>query len=349
MIDDFGNDAAFSMLKRSPFGDVDANDVFDQRSSISTTPTSAIEDLGFTPEQLAFIRNGIYNGDFRTPPPEGAGVELDDNTNKLPGWSYVKTGTAVTATWENDGDGGNVTFAVAAGAATTDSAYLEQIIPVSAIGLRRIVKLVTATATTAGIAESDTSIIAQYLDEDGATTGSSDQKWTISESGDIDMWTACPNGEAGVPTDGYYLRVRIQCEDIGSTADTVVIKDVVIEERLSPAGDIAIYPLTGNSNSFSAGGLMKGAQIVSIAPDANHEIRGINATGVPLGRILWLHNEDTTNTITLIHDSGSASSASYRIVCPNNSDLTIRPRGTVMLCYFAGSGGVSRWRVMSQV
>lgn len=342
-------DQAFAKLKRSPFGEVSANDVFDQRSNMETVPTSGIEDIGFTPEQLAFIRNGLYNGDFRTPPPE-PDSELDDLTNKLPGWTYVKTGTAVTAKWQDTGgDGGNITFTVAAGAATTDSAYIEQIVPVSAIGTRRIAKLVTATATADAIAEVDISIIAQYLTEAGATTGAAATRSSISESGSIDTWTACPNGSSGVPADAYYLRVRINVDDIGSSGDTVVVKDVFLDERMVMPGTIGYYPLTGSANALAAGGILPEATLLSLLPDGAYEVRGIDSTGVPEGRVLWLYNEDTTNSITLKHLSGSANAAD-RIAGPNNADVTIRPRGGVMLCYFGSVSGTGRrWRVLSQV
>lgn len=343
-------DQAFAQLKRSPFGGVDANDVFAQASNMPTLPTSGIEDIGFTPEQLAMLRNGLYNGDFRTPPPEGDGVELDDLTNKLPGWSYVKTGTAVTAAWVDDAAGGNVTFTVAAGAAATDSAYIEQIVPVTGIGVRRIAKLVSATATVDGIAESDTSIVSQYLDVDGATTGTATARSTISESGAVDCWSASPNGEAGVPTDGYYLRVRINCDDIGSNGDTVVIKDVFVEDRPIAVGNIEIYPMTSNFGSFTAGSTMHDTQLVALLPDAAYTIHGINSTGTPDGRILWLYNFDSTNSVTLSHESGTAGAAGYRIQGPNNADVVIRPRGGVMLVYFGDTAGTSRrWRVLSQV
>lgn len=343
-------DQAFAQLKRSPFGEVGANDVFEQAANMPTLPTSGIEDIGFTPEQLALLRNGIYNGDFRTPPPEGDGVELDDLTNKLPGWSYVKTGTAVTAKWVDDSAGGNVTFTVAAGAATTDSAYIEQIIPVTGIGKRRVAKLVSATATVTEIAESDTSIVAQYLDADGATTGTASTRFTTSESGATDCWTVCPNGEAGIPTDGYYLRIRINVADIGAGGDTVVIKDVFVEDRLNIPGNIEIYPLTGNSNAFTAGSTMHETQLVVLLPDGAYEIRGINSTGSPDGRLLWLYNLDATNSVTLVHESTSATSASYRIQGPNNADVTIRPRGGVMLVFFGHADGTNlRWHVLSQV
>lgn len=39
-------DQAFAQLKRSPFGEVGANDVFEQASNMPTLPTSGIEDIG---------------------------------------------------------------------------------------------------------------------------------------------------------------------------------------------------------------------------------------------------------------------------------------------------------------
>ena len=51
---------------------------------------SATEDLGVTPEIVSFIRHGLLNGDFRTPPPDTTS-DIDDVTNKLPGWSFVQS------------------------------------------------------------------------------------------------------------------------------------------------------------------------------------------------------------------------------------------------------------------
>lgn len=352
---DVAESDAFGMLKRSPFGDVDANDVFEQQSNMGTVPTSSIEDIGFTPEQVGFIRAGIYNAGFRTPPPEGDGVELDDLTNKLPGWSYSKVGT-VTADWVDDTSGGNVTF-TAGGTTLNDAATIEQVIPVERLGNQGDVQVVrlrkTETSTTGFPAILD----AVYLDKDGNTTGTAGSIQS-ADSGATVTLEVTPNGDAGIPTTATFLRIRVSAKVGSSTVatDEVAIHEVSIVERMQVAGGTGFYEVVGNETTFPDDGLTTGVfadkQVIAITAidAASRNVHGITRTGVGDGRILFIHNMDASNSLVLVHESGSAAASAERIVCPNGSNLTIRPFGTAMLMYFGlPSGSTRRWRVMSQV
>lgn len=339
-------DQAFAQLKRSPFGEVGANDVFEQSSNMPTVPTSGIEDIGFTPEQLAFIRNGLYNGDFRTPPPEGDGVELDDLTNKLPGWSYVKTGTLVTAAWD---DTGSVVFSVAAGGVGTNEAYIEQVVPITAIGRNRVCHIVTVCYDMVDSPDHVLSVEAEYLDADGVATGTSDSELFLETAITPMTQTVVPNGETGAPSDAYFLRVRITVEEVGTSTQTLTIKHVFVEDRLLIPGEVTYETVTAAQTNW---GPFPRNQIV-VTDDlggADRTIRGINATGQRDGRVLWVYNMDGSNNLILSHNDGAVATNSRRIYCPNAADLTIRPNGGVMLCWFGGvDGAVKRWRVLSQV
>lgn len=334
---------AFSMLKRSPFGNLDANDVFEQHSNMPTVPTSGIEDIGFTPEQAAFVRNGLYNGDFLTPPPD-PDSELDDLDNKLPGWSYVKSGTAVTAEWT---DGGSVVFTVAAGAATGDYAMLEQIIPISAVG-RSVVKHIFAAQFDVETFDHLPIVEAQYLDADGVATGTAGT-WDTHGLTQDRVQTVNANGEAGVTADATMIRVRVGVMDDTSDGDTYTLESAYLETPWVLPGGIIIDDLAGNESPLARDYLSQAhVYAVRTLNGSDRTIEGIDATGMRDGRILWICNMGGSDNIILSHADTDVDEAD-RILCPNNANLSIRPRGAVMLMYFGDEGSTRRWRVMSQV
>jgi len=347
------DDPGIQSLRRSPFSGVgDISSVFSQLDSIASVPMSATEDIGIAPEILSLIRNGLYNADFRTPPPDPT-LELDDITNKLPGWSYVKTGTSVTVKWVDDTAGGNVTFSVAAGVATGNQAYIEQIIPISQIGSLRLVKVTTAKLSD-GAGLNERWCETQFLDADGVATGASHTEYSTTTVYDGRI-VSTANGETGAPVDAFGLRVRVGVTDNRTTADTFVFQHVFVEDRIGPTGGVA-------EAQFTASGDIDLSDTAVINPTfpqmlfihdlngANRTVRGIISTGMPNGRIFWLYNGDSTYNLVLSHEDLAAGAASYRIRCPNSANLTIRPFGGVQLVYFGKSDDtVRRWRVMSEV
>lgn len=353
------DESLFANLRRNPFnGGTDVSSVFEQADSIPSVPTSAIEDIGFTPEQVGFIRAGVYNAGFRTPPPDGDGVELDDLTNKLPGWSYSKTGGDVSAAWVLDDSGGNVTF-TAADTTLGDAATVEQVIPVERLGNQGDVQVVRIRKTET----SDTGFLmvlnAAYLDADGVVTGTADEI-TDASSGETVLVEVVPNGEVGIPTDATLLRIRISGKVGAATAadDEVVLHEVSIVQRMSPAGLIGYCEVAANDTAFPNDGLVDDRDlattqvvVITAIDSASRNIHGILSDGAIEGRILWIYNNDSDgNVVVLKNESGTAASSAYRIKTPNGADLTIRKYGGVQLMYFGLPNGTQRrWRVMSQV
>jgi hypothetical protein len=344
----------FSKLKRSPFGGVDANDVFEQHGNMPSVPTSAVEDIGFTPEQVGFIRAGVYNAGFRTPPPEGDGVELDDLTNKLPGWSYSKVGDSIDASWEDDSSGGNITF-TAVDDTLSDEVTIEQVIPVERLGNQGDVQIVRVRKTETSDVGFTIRVNAAYLDADGVVTGT-EAEILSADSGSTVTHEVTPNGEAGIPTDALSLRIQVSAVVAAAEVpgDIIVVHEVSIVSRMQLAGGIGYYEIADNETTFPDDGLTTGVladtQLVYITAigAATRDIFGITMANMTDGRILWLYNDDSANSFILKHESGSAASASNRIRCPNGGDMTIRPFGTVQLMYFGLPNGTTRrWHVMS--
>lgn len=335
-------DKAFAQLKRSPFGEVDANDVFGQAANMPSVPTSGIEDLGFTPEQLGLIRDGLYNADFRTPPPEGDGVELDDLTNKLPGWSYVKTGTDVTAKWITDSGGGHVRFYTAE--TSTDQAYIEQILPVSSTIRTSLTHAIWVDhGGSAGVPTLWGNAI--YLKSDGTTTGSAGTI-TLEPSASL-VEQFAPNGITGVPSDAHFLRVRI-----GVTADDA--SDISVNGlRVVPVLRSGVWweTISGTKNDWTPGSASIWGAIETLHIDGSGATRTISGLTAPAleGTTKLIHNGGA-NDIVLQHDAGggSASAANNRFYCQSGTDLTISTLGSVFIRYFGDiDGSHLRWRVVT--
>lgn len=336
-------DQAFAQLKRSPFGEVGANDVFEQSSNMPTVPTSGIEDIGFTPEQLGLIRDGLYNADFRTPPPEGDGVELDDLTNKLPGWSYVKTGTRVTAKWITDSSGGHVRFYTSA-VNGTDQAYIEQILPVSST-IRT--SLTHAIWVDHGGSAGVPTLWAKgtYLDADGAATGANG--FANLEPSTSLVEQIAPNGISGVPTDAHFLRIQV-----GVTADDAA--DISVNgTRLESVLRSGVWweTISGNKNDWTPGSASIWGTIETLHIDGSGATRTISGLTAPAleGTTKLIHNGGA-NDIVLQHDAGggSASAANNRFYCQGDADLTISPHGSIFIRWFGDiDGSHLRWRVVT--
>ncbi len=339
------DDPGIQSLRRSPFsGAGDLGSVFSQLDSISSVPMSATEDLGITPEMVAFIRQGIYNGDFRTPPPDTT-ANLDDVTNKLPGWSFVQdVGTKVTAKWVSDGSGGSVRFALAAGTYTSDSGYIEQITPVAGLIESSVVYSIRAVHDGSS-APLEPFLRTQYLDANGVATGTAD----FGLYSLVSPLVSTPNAEAGVPSDATHVRIRVGISQLTTSASDVDFDYIYMTDRLVIPGVILYPTISFNENDYAPTGRFH-SQVWVITPSgATRDITGISAIDVAVGKVLWIYNFSSSNNLRLLHDD-AGSSASNRIYTPNGVTVTILPRGGVMLMYFGESDGTAkRWRVLSEV
>lgn len=159
------------------------------------------------------VTTGVRNADFAQGPtmPD----EYIDDTNPLPYWSFVReAGGSINALWVEDADspGGHaVLFQMGADAQHGDTAYLEQIIPVSGAEQMRAPRLQTLpVGTLQDWARWYRSY--QALDAEGVAVGdeaTSDYwAWTTSS-------TVTEDGEGaeqlvvGIPPEARYLRLRI--------------------------------------------------------------------------------------------------------------------------------------------
>lgn len=115
-----------------------------------------------------------------------------------------------------------------------------------------------------------------------------------------------------------------------------------ITQFLSPfslANPISPAELTSNQNDYSPTG-HPNANWWRLTADAARDITGISATGVQDGQVLVVSNIDDTDTIRLMHDSGS-STAANRILGGNNTNISLQPRDSAILIY---DGTSTRWR-----
>jgi hypothetical protein len=99
--------------------------------------------------------------------------------------------------------------------------------------------------------------------------------------------------------------------------------------------------LSGDVDNYGPTDLDRAAQLRIDGGASNRNITGIRA-GVD-GQELVVANIGTTNSLVLVHESGS-STAANRILGANGANVTIRPTGMCRLIY---DGTSSRWRTMA--
>jgi len=188
--------------------------LLDQLGNSMLSNAAASDSGGLGPTHRRYVMSGVYNGDFYAPPP-GPDAPIS-STNPLPYWSWVNvSGTAVTALSQGDStiaSGHKLTFTMIAGAAA-DEGYLEQIAPVNgSLGQSYIYLPHLTVRTPAAVNNVQVYISAQYLKVDGSTTGASGtDSRTLAAIGAntvIDLF-ARANANGIVPSDAYYLRIRI--------------------------------------------------------------------------------------------------------------------------------------------
>lgn len=299
-------------------------------------------DVGFGSAMRAFVTTGMLNGDLRLGPPYPDqplnGIPELVDYNPLPGWTYYQQRSGVTAQWID----GVVRFTIAASSTVSDQAWLEQLVPVAAKGRNG------SHVFSGQIAEAALSafliVNVQYVDAAGADTGSFSSSWTMSDR----TYSVSANGEAGMPADAMWLRVRVGFTGGGGAA-THDLEAAFVEERFRLGGAIYYTELSTANKDITEDISAASMYVVYSLNGATRTIRSISSTGVRYGRVLWIYNADSTDSIVLSHNNATPALVD-RIFCPNSADLTVRPRAGVMLMYFEGqpsSGG--RWRVMTQV
>jgi len=273
------DDPGIQSLRRSPFsGSGDLGSVFSQLDSIASIPMSATEDLGLTPENVSFIQNGVSNGDLLTPSPD-ATVNLDDITNKLPGWSFVQSsGTAITAKWASN----VITFTVIAGAAGDDS-YLEQIVSIDSATAAYFTATwafaETAAPTTSNVIERY--LKAAYLDSAGTAVGS-EVTYAVDCTSGFGVLIATPGaGDGYTPTGALYLRLRMGLRR--ASAATSAVNTVVFSRAwITRSDSLLLLPDQSDVATYGVGYINQASGILTVSPGTGSYVRlgdGVRMSG----------------------------------------------------------------------
>lgn len=199
-------------------------------------PEEAIEDdeeqgIGVgAPIAQAIVGGGLYNGDWLQGPPDPDAIIDDDNP--LPYWRFTAdTGSSITVRRVVDAASASG-FALQwtiADAATSDLAYIEQIIPVSGTEEVRYPRIRTSTGASPQI---EWYRELQPLKVDGTTTGGAfvpTLEWDIDET--PESLTVGQRLVQVIPADARFLRVRFGIQTSPTTPpatnpDTVNLREV---------------------------------------------------------------------------------------------------------------------------
>lgn len=213
----------FGMLERGPtrvssFGrgtpgvdDPTQSGIIGQTTNIPLEMSNVAQDLGFPlPDALA-VAGGVYNGNFMEGPEDGSQSTIDDQENKLPGWSFSSTTGDIYCIWQ-DGSPPSVIFKVNKAAPVGATAYIEAFVPVTQIGRVFRPKATTAVLLSHYKATMDV----DFFDTDGASTSSSKQSTRTDItllSQDIDQWRSPQWGTE------VFARIRLGIEVITANVD----------------------------------------------------------------------------------------------------------------------------------
>ncbi|MEL6923811.1 MAG: hypothetical protein AAFO94_07155 [Bacteroidota bacterium] len=129
-----------------------------------------------------------------------------------------------------------------------------------------------------------------------------------------------------------------------STTDDIQLNAV---SEINLAGAISLsdkksVTLTANQTNWNPGTDGISTLNVTVSGVTNPTVAGLVSTITREGAILIIKNVDTSDSFTLNHSDGTATS-SNRWLLPNNSPMTIPPRG----CIIAQREN-SRWYVISK-
>lgn len=212
-------------------------------------------DQGFGLMAYDALVTGLYNAQFSVGPPEGDGSQIEEQYNEVPYWRYVQDDSGhVRARWEwnYSSPGGYTITWVVTDAEVGDTAYFEQIVPISANAWRTAVPvLVCDYGAYGGIY-----LEAQTLDAYGTELGTA----LYAVQGDAPFGTDYRlTGPVAVESNARYLRVRIGYVSDGN--DNIVAMHEVYAGRprlihatasfsstyVDPGTTHAIYSVSGNN------------------------------------------------------------------------------------------------------
>ena len=203
------------------------------------TGSTMLDASGFGITWSKYITSGFYNSDFSSAPPTPAS-ELNNTTNRLPGWSVTKlSGTAISCksiAFSAAPSGRVVEFTVASGS-TSDSTELSQMVPVFGAYGQSLTYTLTVvvknngTALPSGLA---LWVYAQGYEADGVTTtGSLTSYGVISGAlNALDIFTQ----RLSVPSDAGYMDVMVRLVRTGSASLTGSINVVGLGLVGTPGG-----------------------------------------------------------------------------------------------------------------
>lgn len=120
---------------------------------------------------------------------------------------------------------------------------------------------------------------------------------------------------------------------------------VLNDHTFEVASVISPAALGGDATDYSPTGLSTYASVVRVDPGGANRVINSMAGG-NAGRMVWIMNIGTGNTLSLLHDDTSTGTAAMRFFCPNNATLVIPANGSAQVMYDAVS---SRWRVLGPV
>jgi hypothetical protein len=211
---------------------VDFNDEFGNQ--FASGSGAADGSGGFGAAARRFITAGVLNGDFAQAPETVDAI--DDWQNPLPYWSFVQASGRSIQAWSVvdalAASGNSIQLRMTAGAAS-DDAYLEQIVPVNgargqSFAYHPFAGMLTGATVSAALIYMD----CQFLKSDGVTTtGTAGTGSLTTTSIGVNIYHDVhvqPNVTTAVPSDAYYLRIRIGFKrDVAatSTVETVTLTE----------------------------------------------------------------------------------------------------------------------------
>lgn len=280
-------------------------DLLDDGGNLLLGSGSSAATSGFGGALRRFISSGVYNGDFgQAPPyPDSPIVQV---WNPLPFWTFTQaSGTAITASAIADSSSGSgrvIRFDMAAGAAG-DDAYLEQLIPVNASrGRSYTLYCLASFLTSASVSVAKMYITGTWLKADQVTTtgtGATLTRTTTAAGASTLVDLYAPSGvNAVVPSDAYYLRVRVGFQR--DAAATTVVESVTLCEVRIAAGNTTAMVTEGFAPSSY--GPLEITQLSGNAIIAANQLGGSGSTP----KITLLGNT-TTPIIQLSATTGSAA------------------------------------------
>lgn len=236
---------------------------------------TAMSGAGFGPSWRRFLQAGVFNGDFVAAPPTPAN-ELNDSTNPLPQWSYVKSsGTAIVFKSKTDaatGSGRYIEMDCASGAAN-DQSYIQQVVPIVASKNRAFTfspySFVDPDTTSADV---EVFLEWQFLKSDLSTTGTGEfvVKATSILSGtgsELGLETEIGHG-THPPEDAYFVRFRVgmKRKPGGSTSATATVR--LYETSMVAGGPRLHVAEQADPTTYSRGTIVQTNGVLALASDS---------------------------------------------------------------------------------